>query len=333
MSSILTQGGYLTTNQYLVSPNGCFFAIIQGDGNFCVYRGSGPANNGGALWCCASKARAAGDYFVAMQADGNLCVYPGTPAHPTGGAVWCIADKARPAATYGLYMQDDGNLCVYSGSPTQQSYVWGTQATDPVTDVTAITNVVYDLANAKVLSSAPEDLYSLKVPNSTSVQQTQTISQTVGVTETEGWSDTLGIKVGVKTNFKVGVPFIAEGKVEVSAEVSNTYTWNGSTTTTKTWAFNVNLVVPAKTTIQVLISSTISVITVPYALTGTVVYKSGATCVLTMPGVYKGSSSHDLTVTYNTPTGMPVQGTLTYQEQNGKTVQGLARFAAEPALQ
>ena len=45
----LTSGGWLGTNQYLVSMNELFFAIVQGDGNFCVYVGSGPNDNTGTL--------------------------------------------------------------------------------------------------------------------------------------------------------------------------------------------------------------------------------------------------------------------------------------------
>lgn len=46
--SILTTGQFLAVNDYLASDNGLFYAIMQEDGNFCVYRGTGPsANKGG----------------------------------------------------------------------------------------------------------------------------------------------------------------------------------------------------------------------------------------------------------------------------------------------
>ena len=45
-----------------------------------------------------------------------------------------------------------------------------------------------------------------------------------------------------------------------------------------------------------------STIAVPYTLTGTFVFKSGARMPGTMRGLYTGTNSHDLTVTYATLT-------------------------------
>lgn len=71
--SFLRPGEFLSTQtgDYLVSANGSHFAAIQGDGNFCIYRGSGPGDNvhGPALWC--SMRLAAAPCFAAMQGDGN----------------------------------------------------------------------------------------------------------------------------------------------------------------------------------------------------------------------------------------------------------------------
>lgn len=326
MSSVLSQGGYLTTNETLVSNNGCFFAVMQGDGNFCVYRGSGPANTVGTAMWNSQSAQSAGDFFLAMQADGNLCVYPGTPTSPTGGALWHSGNAQSPAS-YGLIMQDDGNLCVYSDSPSNSNCVWNASVTDPITDVVNITNLVYQLDKAKVIPGDPDVIYNHPSTNSTSVAQTQTLSGSTAVNDTEGWSDTLGLKIGVKTSFEVGIPVIAEGKVEVSAEVSNAYTWNGSITTSNTWSWSANVVVPPQTTVLVNVAVAESTITVPYTITGTVLYTSGAKLTTSLPGTYTGLNAHDITTTYSTPTGEAIQGPLTYQKSDGKTAQGISRSA------
>lgn len=38
-------GDVLLPGDYIQSPLGLFFAILQTDGNFCVYRGTSPDNN------------------------------------------------------------------------------------------------------------------------------------------------------------------------------------------------------------------------------------------------------------------------------------------------
>src|SRR5215218_3774388 len=82
MPSYLLTDQYLRTNEYLVAANGTCFAIMQTDGNFCLYEGSGPAARGKFIWGSLSQSRPTADYYAVMQGDGNFCVYQGVP----GGA-------------------------------------------------------------------------------------------------------------------------------------------------------------------------------------------------------------------------------------------------------
>jgi hypothetical protein len=169
--------------------------------------------------------------------------------------------------------------------------------TDLISDF-EISKIDYDVANAQVLQSGPAELYRQTVTNRTTQAQTSTISGSETVTETSGWSDSLSIKVGVKTSFKTGVPIIAEGKVEVSAEISNTYTWSGSESRSKTWSFSSPVTVPPGGVSTVLVTATMSTIAVPYTATGMAVFKSGERVAGQITGVYTGTNSHDLTVTF-----------------------------------
>lgn len=295
--SFLTTGQLLTTSDYLVSTNGLFFAIIQSDGNFCVYRGSGPGDNHGYLWGTQQLADG-GQFFAIVQADGNFAVYKGTGPSDNRGYVWSLA-KTAPGGQFFAVMQNDGNFCLYKGTgpADNHGFVWGTMAIDPVEDM-QIASVEYDVAAAKVLQSGPAELYRQTVRNNTTQAQTSSITGSATVSETSGWSDSLAVKVGVSTSFKTGVPFIAEGKIQVSLEVTNTYTWNGSTTTTKTWGFNTPVNVPPHTVIVGLVSATLSTIAVPYTLHGIFLLKSGAKIPGVVSGIYTGTNSHDLTVTF-----------------------------------
>ena len=306
--TFITLNQILATNDYLVSNNRAFFAIMQGDGNLCVYRGAGPAAQKGFLWGALNHSQPAGNYYTIMQGDGNLCVYKGTP-DARQGFVWGSLKQGQPEQAYFAILQDDGNLCVYKGTPdNNQGFVWASMALDPVVDI-EISAIDYDVASAKIIKTTPADLYRQSVVNNTTQTQTSSISGSESVTETSGWSDSLAVKVGVSTSFKTGIPFIAEGKITVSLDVTNTYTWNGSTSRTKTWSFNTPVSVPANTTYVALIAATVTTISVPYTMTGTLILKSGARVPGIINGLYTGSNSHDLTVTYikQDPVTMDIQ--------------------------
>jgi len=123
--AVLKTNEYLKPNEYLVAGNKAFFAVMQGDGNFCVYRGSGPSDNKGHVYCLQSE-RGPGRYFAILQADGNFCVYRGSGPTDMQGAVACIGPHGDKAPSF-LIMQDDGNLALYRGIGPEDNkgYLWG----------------------------------------------------------------------------------------------------------------------------------------------------------------------------------------------------------------
>jgi hypothetical protein len=109
MPSALGLNDTLIPGQSVFSPSGNFFATLQGDGNFVVYR----AGNNTALW--ASNTPGKGGTKLIMQADGNLVLYTGG-----GQPIWAsnTGGKGQSFAR----MQDDGNFVVYiQGAPTWAS--------------------------------------------------------------------------------------------------------------------------------------------------------------------------------------------------------------------
>jgi hypothetical protein len=109
----MTNGQSLTVNQYLQSPAKRYYAIMQTDGNLCVYKGT-PQATAGLIWCTNRTAAGNTQFVTAMQTDGNLCTYIGTPAGYQAN-LWC--SSAVAAGQSYVTMQDDGNLCVYKGAP------------------------------------------------------------------------------------------------------------------------------------------------------------------------------------------------------------------------
>ena len=96
----LEVGDSMVAGDQIASPNGGYRAVMQGDGNFVVYRG------GTAQW--SSKTNGSGADRVVMQGDGNFVVYAG------GQARW--ASKTQGTGAKYVAMQDDGNLVVYTNS-------------------------------------------------------------------------------------------------------------------------------------------------------------------------------------------------------------------------
>ena len=126
----LATGESLRGGEFLVSANGRYFATLQTDGNFCVYRGSGPADNHGPLWC-SMKMAAGGKFRADMQNDGNFVVYP----EGSTNAVWATMSLA-PGGQFIAIMQDDGNFVIYPGTSlpsgaTAQRAIWNSGTAAP----------------------------------------------------------------------------------------------------------------------------------------------------------------------------------------------------------
>jgi hypothetical protein len=100
-SSSLRTDEQLTPGQQLVSPNGQNILALQTDSNFCMYV------NGRFAWCANTYLGNARNAI--MQSDGNLCVYPvsgsalwcsGTAGHP--GSYVTVQDNGQAVIYDGL---------------------------------------------------------------------------------------------------------------------------------------------------------------------------------------------------------------------------------------
>lgn len=117
-SSIVADPGKdaaLAAGKNLVSPNGQFTLVLQGDGNAVVYRSSCIGTPSCAVWQSATSGKSANPLLV-MQGDGNLVIY--NSSQTAGRDIFSIGPSGN--GTYLLMMQDDGNLVVYS----QNRAVW-----------------------------------------------------------------------------------------------------------------------------------------------------------------------------------------------------------------
>jgi hypothetical protein len=132
----LLNGQYLAAGEYIRSVNGSFFAIMQGDGRFCVYQGTGPADNRGFVWGSwpIGEKGGAGAYVLIMQGDGNCAVYHGSNLTDAHGILW-NAGVTHDAQYLQLKLRDDGMLILaesWNGIVPDTWAYWGSQATGAV---------------------------------------------------------------------------------------------------------------------------------------------------------------------------------------------------------
>uniref|UniRef100_A0A6C0C830 BIG2 domain-containing protein n=1 Tax=viral metagenome TaxID=1070528 RepID=A0A6C0C830_9ZZZZ len=74
---------------YPEEPPGKFFTRMQEDGNLCTYLEQ-PAGQplGASVWCSKSKSDVKDNYAV-LNEDGKLCIYKGKGPDDNRGQVWC----------------------------------------------------------------------------------------------------------------------------------------------------------------------------------------------------------------------------------------------------
>ena len=110
-SAIFSPGGALATNQQLVSSNGQYRAVMQGDGNFVIYDGSNRP-----IWASNTNGKQPGPYVLKMQGDGNVVLGANCNAVPNCAATWASNSNRRGSGPYYLIMQNDGNLVAYDST-------------------------------------------------------------------------------------------------------------------------------------------------------------------------------------------------------------------------
>lgn len=108
----LNPGDWRGTDGTVVSCDGRFTFVIQGDGNLVLYK-----NGVGPLW---ANHVYGGGHTLHMQTDGNLVVY-----NSAGQARWSTNTWGKNGAA--LFVQNDGNVVVYDhlGKPLWHTNTWG----------------------------------------------------------------------------------------------------------------------------------------------------------------------------------------------------------------
>jgi len=288
----IVSGHFLNVGDYLVSANKVFFAIMQGDGNLCVYKGSSPGDNQGIMWASNSD-KGQGNYFLLMQGDGNLCVYKGSSPGDNHGIVWA-SNSNKGQGNYFLLMQEDGNFCVYKGTGPGNNLgvVWAAGCNVDLNSMNT-TDVVYDLdhvtrRNDRILASSTQIL-----ENTTSVEQSQNFAVSMTYSESNNWSYSNSTKIGISNTIKAGVPSVAEESVTISVEQTISTTVGGSVTETKSWTHTVPVRVPPHSKVKCVAEISFCDISIPF-VSDVIFHFSNGNIKARVPGTYVGNLAYSL---------------------------------------
>jgi len=252
MGNIIEDGDnhQFSVGDVLYSPNRLFFGTLESDGNFNIYVGDGPSDNLKHLfWSTGSSSNLESGWQVHSMklrkgpfnnSVKNLQIFAHSPHLEQ---IWSSGGSSNLDTPASASIGDDGSFTLLQNNNT----IWQSGKSALLRDIECI-KVTYNKANARKTVSNTFFLSIGKAVNNSGVQQTQPISTTYQETKTKSFSNQFGVKATIKTTLQTGIPFIADGKIEVSAETSFAYTWGETLSEGKTIPVNLSVNVPAHKT-------------------------------------------------------------------------------------
>jgi hypothetical protein len=234
-------------------------------------------------------------YQLLLTQYANLMIF----SKDTTNILWDSGPRYQDPIECFVILSNDGYLQIHIGTPDHPvAMVWVShtfiQRMGTLDKITQIESIKYDIVKAKFGPSQLGELYSQIVDNGSTELQISTINGQEAVTEEYSWSHSLGVSVTLGTSFNCGIPIIAEGKVDVSLELSYQFTWGGSVSKEESWGFEVPMSVPPGKKYLCSILVAMTQIYVPYRADAIAMTKEGVPLYITFFGKCTSKVSHDL---------------------------------------
>uniref|UniRef100_A0A3Q3DGU3 Natterin-3-like n=2 Tax=Hippocampus comes TaxID=109280 RepID=A0A3Q3DGU3_HIPCM len=149
-------------------------------------------------------------------------------------------------------------------------------------------DVQYKMAAAKSIENPPEVLNRNSISNGQCESATHVVTLSKSVTSTQKWEINFALTVGVGTTIETGIPFIAQGKIDLRA--SFTYRLNKEDTRSETTTHSLTLetTVPASHSCVIKMEGKKYSLDVPYTARLKRTYRNGETTWTTVTGTFKG---------------------------------------------
>lgn len=294
---------HLSVGDYLVSPNGVFYAYLFEGGNLCVKYGTYPDLNFNSHDLWQSKHwddDSHKDQFGMLYEGGNFCIERGIYPNSTK-TLWCSGGSQKEPGSFILCLNDDGNLAVYQGTdPSKRGKVmWSSGKTDPVDNI-SIETIDYNLEDIFISNPLPKELgiYTLKNTTDNPVKDEHKIEKTI--TETSQWSCTISAKITVSDETKVSIPEIGEAGTTVTYEVGMSLTLDNITTRSETYSTTVYPEAQPHQQVDCVVTIADRVLVAPCIYTGKAFLKSKISVFTIFKGQYTGTSAYGVKTEYKT---------------------------------
>ena len=287
-------GPYGTMNPYdtLVSDNHCFMAILLGDGEFAVYnRNHWDPNE--VRWVSGKAGPDGQPYLAMLLGDGEFVVFKGNH-FDSNQILWETGVAGPDGKPYLAIMQVDGNFVIYKGTtPTEGQALWATNTAWTLKHID-LSNVMYDLSHAVLSNPQIQNESTQNWTNNTNEEQTNTFTFEVDYTETQSWSTTWGVKIGIETTIKAGIPFFLNGTIKVSAEGTWNTTSGGQQSQTKKFADSIPVKVPPHSQVTCKATASTATVSIPFSADATYWDTSGKSYPGVYTGTYQGTTAYEL---------------------------------------
>jgi hypothetical protein len=131
-------------------------------------------------------------------------------------------------------------------------------------DYYEISDMKYDLHKATQAELPPESIDVMVATNKSKHSNKVNLGKSVAATSSSNWGHQVGIKVGVEAGGKIGVPFVAEGEIKVSADLSYQHTWGSTQSDTQEANVSCSVDLPPRTQSKCTVLVRKAKIDVPY---------------------------------------------------------------------
>lgn len=159
----------------------------------------------------------------------------------------------------------------------------------------SIYNVTFRLEEARIYDESVLTLAKGIAINKGEHEEKIEVSVTYSKSSSTSWNASVSLSLGVSTTLETGVPFIAEGKVTISTDISAEYKWGTTTETSTVLTASYSVPVPPMSITTVSYLGTQGTCSVPFSYTHRDTFVDGTENTYTMDdGEYTGINYYNL---------------------------------------
>lgn len=293
--SYLKQGEFMSMGDCLFSPDGCWKLTINDNAIF-VYRYDKDAGFLIVTWDGHFSKKVQSCHAI-MQDDGNFCIYEGNDPEHRGELLWQVGVNTGKIAT--LQRDGNFCLFnTYSPEFRPGCLVWECGNQEGAAERYEILDVEYDYDNVVKQPPVFVTAFSQILNNQTEVEQESEVGFTIKETEKHYWENKSGTSLTVKGSISYGIPFGPKVGIEISGQFSDESISGSEVVTEKVKTYTVPVKIPPKSAIKVVATIAKNTLQIPYKYIGRFIVSGGLPSYCNLVGNFIVNDSSELQVGY-----------------------------------